>query len=98
MYAEFVSRDDMKNLIKLSTKRPPQNVDALKRLRLSQNTLYVSAFIALDDYKTSNMYGPQRFEFSEKVSKLIWEYIKLNKLFGDKQNTFRQIRYVHLRR
>ena len=82
MYAEFVSRDDMKNL-KLSTERPPQNVDALKRLRLPQNTLYVSkksAVIALVDYKTSNMYGPQRFEFSEKVSKLIWEYIKLNKL------------------
>ena len=82
MYAEFVSRDDMKNL-KLSTERPPPNVDALKRLRLKQNTLYVSkksAVIALVDYKTSNMYGPQRFEFSEKVSKLIWEYIKLNKL------------------
>jgi hypothetical protein len=82
MYAEFVSRDDMKNL-KLPTERPPQNVDALKRLRLPQNTLYVSkksAVIALVDYKTSNMYGPQRFEFSEKVSKLIWEYIKLNKL------------------
>ena len=54
MYAEFVSRDDMKNL-KLSTERPPQNVDALKRLRLPQNTLYVSkksAVIALVDYKT----------------------------------------------
>ena len=82
MYAEFVSRDDMKNL-KLSTERPPPDVDALKLLRLKQNTLYVSkksAVIALVDYKTSNMYGPQRFEFSEKVSKLIWEYIKLNKL------------------
>jgi hypothetical protein len=82
MYAEFVSRDDMKNL-KLSTEQPPQNVDALKRLRLPQNTLYVSkksAVIALVDYKTSNMYGPQRFAFSEKVSKLIWEYIKGNKL------------------
>ena len=40
MYAEFVSRDDMKNLD--STERPPPNVDALKRLRLKQNTLYVS--------------------------------------------------------
>ena len=82
MYAEFVSRDDMKNL-KLSPERPPQNVDALKRLRLPQNTLYVSkksAVIALVDYKTSNMYGPQRFAFREKVSKLIWEYIKRNKL------------------
>jgi hypothetical protein len=82
MYAEFVSRDDMKNL-KLSTERPPQNVDALKRLRLPQNTLYVSkksAVIALVDYKTSNLYGPQRFAFSKKVSKLIWEYIKGNKL------------------
>ena len=72
----------MKNL-KLSTERPPQNVDALKRLRLPQYTLYVSkksAVIALVDYKTSNMYGPQRFAFSEKVSKLIWEYIKGNKL------------------
>ena len=36
--------------------------------------------IALVDYKTSNLYGPQRFAFSEKVSKLIWEYIKGNKL------------------
>ena len=82
MYAEFVSRDDMKNL-KLSTERPPPNVDALKGLRLKQNTLYVSkksAVIALVDYKTSNLYGPQRFAFSERVSKLIWEYIKLNKL------------------
>jgi hypothetical protein len=82
MYAEFVSRDDMKNL-KLSTERPPQIVDALKRMRLPQNTLYVSkksAVIALVDYKTSNLYGPQRFEFSERVSQLIWEYIKLNKL------------------
>ena len=82
MYAEFVSRDDMKNL-KLSTERPPQNVAALKRLRLPQNTLYVSkksAVIELVDYKTSNLYGPQRFAFSEKVSKLIWEYIKRNKL------------------
>ena len=82
MYAEFVSRDDMKNL-KLSTERPPQTVDALKGLRLKQNTLYVSkksAVIALVDYKTSNLYGPQRFAFSERVSKLIWEYIKLNKL------------------
>ena len=55
---------------KLSTERPPQNVDALKRLRLPQNTLYVSkksAVIALVDYKTSNLYGPQRFAFSEKV-------------------------------
>jgi uncharacterized protein YwgA len=89
----------MKNL-KLSTERPPQNVDALKRLRLPQNTLYVSkksAVIALVDYKTSNMYGPQRFEFSEKVSKLIWEYIKQQAL-GDERYTFRQIRYVHLRR
>ena len=79
MYAEFVSCDDMKNL-KLSTERPPPDVDALKRLRLKQNTLYVSkksAVIALVDYKTSNMYGPQRFEFSEKVSKLIWEYITI---------------------
>jgi hypothetical protein len=82
MYAEFVSRDDMKNF-KLSTERPPQNVDALKRLRLPHNTLYVSkesAVIALVDYKTSNLYGPQRFEFSEKVSQLVWEYIKRNKL------------------
>ena len=35
MYAEFVSRDDMKNL-KLSTERPPQTVDALKGLRRSR--------------------------------------------------------------
>jgi hypothetical protein len=36
--------------------------------------------IALVDYKTSKLYGPQRFAFSERVSKLIWENIKLNKL------------------
>ena len=40
----------------------------------------LSIAIALVDYKTSNMYGPQRFAFGEKVSKLVWEYIKLNKL------------------
>ena len=65
------------------TERSPQYVDALKRLRLPQNTLYVSkksAMIAHVDYKTSNLYGPQRFEFSEKVSKLTLEYINLNKL------------------
>ena len=28
----------------------------------------------------NSLYGPQRFAFSEKVSKLIWEYIKGNKL------------------
>ena len=39
-------------------------------------------------------------EFIEKVSKLIWEYIKLNKLLErqDERDTFREVRYVHLRR
>jgi hypothetical protein len=82
MYAEFVACDDMKSL-KLSTERPPQNVLALKCLRFPQNKPYVSkksAVIALVNYKASNLYGPQRFTFSEKVSKLICEYIKLDKL------------------
>jgi hypothetical protein len=68
MYAEFVSRDDTKNLI-LSTKRPPKNVDALKSLRLPMNTLYVSkksAVIALVDYKTSNMYDPSVSRLARK--------------------------------
>ena len=44
---------NVKKYLKVPTERPPQNVDALKRLRLPQNTLYVSkksAVIALVDF------------------------------------------------
>ena len=41
MYSQFPSRDDMKNL-KLSTDAPPSNVTELKRMKLTNNYIYVS--------------------------------------------------------
>lgn len=84
MYAQFPSRDDMKNL-KLSKDAPPSDVVTLKRMKLMNNYIYVSknrATIALVDYKTSNLYGPRLFEFNQQVSKDIWKYIEDNKLFA----------------